>query len=159
MGEESGGVEGSFYVRHILPFMGLRPWRRHSTILVVAGILYALIGFNYITVGTNRGREIALSVILHVAPLHVWGYVFILAGILSSISSRWPPFAETWGYMVLTGLSAAWSGTYLLGILFFGSPSTNASQVLLWGLLSFMWWAISGLVNPSPGLGETDERE
>jgi ascorbate-specific PTS system EIIC-type component UlaA len=157
MGEKRGSVEGNFYMRRILPFLGLRPWKRHSTILMVAGILYTLVGVQYILANPSRGRSLALKVILDVAPISFWGVIFASAGILASVSSRWPPFAETWGYMVLTGLSAAWSATYLLGILFYHSPITNVTQVILWGLLAFMWWAISGLVNPGTPTVTSDD--
>lgn len=158
MGKESGGVEGNFYVRRILPFVGLRPWKRHSTILMVAGILYALIGFQYIISQPSRARELSLAVLLSVAPIQFWGVVFVLAGTLASISSRWPPFAETWGYMVLTGLSAGWSATYLMSWLFFHAPTANITGSLLWGLLAFMWWAISGLVNPGSMVVDDDRQ-
>jgi hypothetical protein len=129
-------------------FWGLRPWKRHSTILMVVGILFVLVGFQYIVSTPSRMREISLAVVLQIAPIEFWGGVFVFAGLLSMLSARWPPLTETWGYMVLTGLSAGWSATYLMGILFFGSPATNSTQVFLWGCLAFMWWAISGLLNP-----------
>jgi len=129
-------------------YWGLRPWKRHSTILMVVGFLYVLIGFLYIVSEPSKGRTQALAVVLQVAPIGFWGGVFMLAGALAMISSRWPPFSETWGYMVLTGLSAGWGATYLMGILFFKAPSLSYSQVLIWSILAFMWWAISGLLNP-----------
>jgi hypothetical protein len=129
-------------------FWGLRPWKRHSLILMVVGILYVFIGFQYIVTEPPSIRQVSLEVVLQFAPIEFWGSVFILAGLLAMASSRWPPFTETWGYMVLTGLSAGWSTVYLTGILFLDSPSTNSSQVFIWGCLAFMWWAISGLLNP-----------
>lgn len=127
---------------------GLRPWTRHSLILMVAGFLYVLVGVNYIFAKPSLNRENSLRALLEIAPIGFWGSIFVLCGTLSMISSRWPPFSETWGYMVLTGLSAGWAATYLTGILFFHSPSANSTQVVLWGCLGFMWWAISGLLNP-----------
>jgi len=129
---------------------GLRPWKRHSTILLVVGMLYALIGLQYILSPTplTASRELSMIVLLKIAPLKIWAIVFIIAGIMTSISSRWPPFEEKWGYMVLTGLSAMWAAGYLVGVVFFRSSAGNLSQVILWGCLSFMWWAISGLLNP-----------
>ena len=126
----------------------LRPWKRHSTILMVAGILYGFIGFQYIIAEPNRIREASLIVVLQIAPLEFWGGAFLICGVLTSISSRWPPFAEKWGYMLLTGLSGTWGAAYLTGISFFNSPPSAISQTILWGLLAFMWWAISGLLNP-----------
>lgn len=115
---------------------------------MVVGILYALIGFAYVTAPANKAREATLVVVLQIAPIQFWGGVFFVAGVLTSISSRWPPFAETWGYMLLTGLSAGWAAAYLLGILFFNAPTAGITAAVLWSLLAFMWWAISGLLNP-----------
>lgn len=129
-------------------YLGVRPWMRHSLVLMVAGLVYILIGTSYILTEPTLARQIALQVALDKAPIGFWGGVFIAAGVLSIISSRWPPVAETWGYMVLTGLSAGWSATYLLGVVLMDSPATNLSGFLSWGLLGFMWWAVSGLVNP-----------
>lgn len=148
MGEVRGCVEEGFSMRRILRFWGLRPWKRHSTILMVVGILYALIGFAYFSAPPNKTRDATLVVVLQIAPIQFWGGVFFLAGILTSMSSRWPPFAETWGYMVLTGLSAGWAAAYLMGVLFFNGPTAGITGGLLWGLLAFIWWAISGLLNP-----------
>jgi hypothetical protein len=129
-------------------YWGLRPWKRHSLILAVAGFLYALVGLTYALYKPTPGRKQSLSFLLDVAPAQFWGGLFICSGALTMISSIWPPFAETWGYMILTGLSAGWSAVYLMGVLFFGSQLTNITQVILWGTLAFMWWAISGLLNP-----------
>lgn len=129
-------------------FWGLRPWKRHGLILTVAGCIYALVGVSYILAGPNANRSIALEVLLRIAPLDFWGGVFIFAGVLSMISSRWPPFTETWGYMVLTGVSLGWGSAYLMGIVFYVSPWTNINGFFTWGLLGFLWWAISGLLNP-----------
>lgn len=148
MGKTRGRMEDDFHVNKFRRFWGLRPWKRHGLILMVVGFLYTLVGFNYITAPYSPSREHSLSVVLQFAPIQFWGAVFIFAGLLSMLSSRWPPFTETWGYMVLTGMSTGWSATYLTGMIFFGSPATNVTQVILWGCLGFIWWAISGLLNP-----------
>jgi hypothetical protein len=148
MDQDSGSMEENFRLTKVRRFWGLRPWKRHSLILTVGGFLYVVIGILYIRAPSSPGREIALKVVLQIAPIQVWGGVFLLSGILSMLSSCWPPSSEKWGYMVLTGMSSGWATTHLLGVLFFGSPSVVLTQVLLWGILAFMWWGISGLSNP-----------
>jgi hypothetical protein len=132
------------------PFFGVRPWTRHGLVLAVAGHVYILVGLAYVlTSGTpNATRESALRLALATASLQVWGAVFMAAGALALLSSRWPPASETWGYTTLTGLSSLWAGFYFAGICLGASPQ-GASGVLVWGLMAFMWWAISGLVNPA----------
>lgn len=139
-------------------FWGLRPWKRHSTILMVVGFLFVLTGINYIVAKPTEGRQKALAVILQLAPIQFWGILFVVAGALAMVSSRWPPMTETWGYMILTGLSSGMAMTYLTGIAFLGAPSANFGQVILWSCLGFMWWAISGLLNPDKTAVTSHER-
>jgi hypothetical protein len=127
---------------------GLRPWKRHSTILMVIGFMFFLAGIQYIVTKPSKAREEALYTLTQFAPVEFWGALFAAAGLMAMISSRWPPLAETWGYMVLTGLSSGWAATYLTGVIFFHTPAANLSQVIIWGCFGFMWWAISGLPNP-----------
>jgi hypothetical protein len=73
----------------------------------------------------------------------------MIAGALAILSSRWPPISKTWGYMVLTGLSAGWAAFFALSVICGPSPVANLSNTLSWGLIAFLWWAISGLLNPN----------
>jgi hypothetical protein len=148
MDQGSGGLEEDRHITNTRKLWGLRPWKRHSTILLVAGFLYVLIGIQYIVAEPSEGRNRALAVILQVAPIHIWGGLFFTAGLLAMISSRWPPTTHVWGYMVLTGLSSGWGATYATGLIFSHAPPTNIGQSIVWGVLAFMWWAISGLPNP-----------
>src|ERR1044072_4039150 len=108
MGEEHGDLEENLHLAKARRLWGLRPWKRHSMIVTVGGFLYVLIGFLYVRSPPSPGRQLAFKVVLQVAPIQVWGGVFMLAGFLSMISARWPPFSEKWGYMVLTGMSSGW---------------------------------------------------
>lgn len=127
---------------------GIRPWKRHSLVLMVAGLDYAAIGMSYILAEPTDTRQIALHYALQWFSFATWGWIFMLCGALAVISSRWPPVSETWGYTVLTGLSSGWALFYLTGVVLGDSPPTNLSGVMSWGLIAFMWWAISGLKNP-----------
>lgn len=128
---------------------GIRPFRRHSLVLMVAGGVYVLIGVSYIVTQPSPGREVALYFATYWFSFTFWGFMWILTGVMSIISSRWPPISETWGYMVLTGMSAGWAMFYFVGVIFGESPSYNLSAVCSWGLIAFLWWAISGLLNPA----------
>lgn len=127
---------------------GIRPFKRHSLVLMVAGVFYAATGVVYILAEPTANRKIALDVALNFFPLEFWGSVFVCAGLLAFISSRWPPVADTWGYMVLSALSAGWSATYAWGVIFEDSPADNLTGAIQWGLFAFLWWGISGFVNP-----------
>jgi hypothetical protein len=146
MDQGFGGLEKDRPVKRLV--WGLRPWKRHSTILAVVGFMFILAGFQYIFTSNTPGRERSLFVLLQIAPIQVWGGLLIIAGILAMLSTKWPPGAETWGYMVLTGLSSGWSATYLFGVIFFDAPVAAIGQSIIWAALAFMWWAISGFPNP-----------
>ncbi|WP_248582611.1 hypothetical protein [Nocardioides sp. InS609-2] len=130
------------------PLLALRPWRRHSLVLAVAGLVYILIGLVYILVPLTVDRSVALELALRVAPPQVWGGVWVIVGLLSLASTRWPPTSETWGYTSMSSLAALWAAIYALSMLFFGAPRTGVTAVAVWSLLAFMWWSISGLRNP-----------
>lgn len=130
-------------------WLGLRPIRTHSLVLTVAGLVYIAIGITYLSAEPTPQRLQALKYALNFGlDYNEWGYVWIFVGVLSIVSSRWPPVSETWGYMLLTGQGSAWALFLAAGIVFGQAPPSNFNGVFAWGLLAFMWWAISKLVNP-----------
>lgn len=126
----------------------MRPFRRHSLVLLVAGVVYSSIGFTYVAADPVPERLIALEYAIYIMSYSQWGYLFIAAGILAITSSRWPQVSETWGYSVLTGLSVLWGGMYAAPIVFGDASAGSVTAPLVWGLIGFLWWAISGLINP-----------
>lgn len=143
-----GPLVVSLKTKFVKNFWGIRPFKRHSLVLMVGGIFYACTGITYIWSETGSARKEALVVALKWFPLECWGSVFVVAGVMAFVSSRWPPVAESWGYMVLAGLSAGWSATYVAGVIFDDSPISNLTETFIWGLLAFLWWALPGFVNP-----------
>lgn len=131
------------------PWKGLRPFKRHSLVLMVAGLVYVAVGVSYIIMPTTPYRAETMSIALSWMSFDSWGVVWLAAGAMAIISSRWPPISKTWGYMVLTGLASGWAAFYFTAWCFADAPSTNLLGTLSWGLLGFMWWAISGLLNPN----------
>jgi hypothetical protein len=140
--------QASFYTKRPFDWFGLRPWTRHSLVLLVAGLCYFGVGFSYMFAEPGGGSYKNLAVARMWMPLHHWGLVFMFVAVLTMISSRWPPTADKWGYMVMTGLSAGWGAFYVMGVIFANVPTAAVSGAFVWWLLAFMWWAISGLVNP-----------
>lgn len=130
-------------------WFSLRPWQRHSLVLMVGGLVYIGIGISFMTVTElSPQRQMSVEIALRMFSLDIWGLQFIGAGSLAVLSSRWPQFSDSWGYAVLTSLASAWSAIYLFGYILGDAPSTNLIQALDWALIAFIWWAISGLNNP-----------
>lgn len=133
-----------------LYYLGVRPWTRHSLVLVVAGLVYVGIGLAFFRVPELTEKEYrTIEVALRFMPLHGWGMVFLGTGLSAILSARWPPTAEKWGYSALTGLSSGWAAVYALSYIFGDAPINNLTSTLVWSLMAFLWWAISGLLNPS----------
>jgi len=130
------------------PWRGLREWKRHSIVLMVAGLVYIVLGVSYAFVHLQPAQRRGLHLALEWFPIQAWGGTFVFAGLLSILSSRWPPISETWGYTVLTGLSCGWAAIYAAGLIFFNTDAVNIRAVMSFGLLGFLWWGISGLDNP-----------
>lgn len=139
------------------PWRGIRPFERHSLVLLVAGVVYVFVGMGYMFTETTPARDKALQIALDWWSFDVWGSIFVFAGVLTIISSRWPPVSHTWGYMVLTGLSTGWGCFYATGAIFGDAPASNYYGFLTWSLLGFLWWAISGLTNPTVVVVEIPE--
>lgn len=130
------------------PWRGVRPWNRHSFVLIVSGFAYVGVGLTYLLANPTQARAFALELAFYIAPIEFWAGLFIFSGILTVISSKWPPISETWGYSILAAISSAWASFYILSIFLLDSPASNLSAGLVWGLIAFMWWGISGLRNP-----------
>lgn len=127
---------------------GLRPWRRHSLVLSLGGVIYMTLGLVYVISQPSRAREVSLELALGYAPIEVWGLVFLATGVAGLVSARWPPASEKWGYTAMSSLAALWGSAYVLGVLLLDVPEQSLSGGLLWYLVAFLWWAISGLENP-----------
>jgi len=136
-------------MNRVSKWLSFRPWERHSLVLMVGGSVYMIIGLIFMnTSEMTSTREQTLALALRHAPLHTWGFVFFSGGLLALLSSKWPSFNNSWGYMVLTGLASGWSGMYLLGYILNGRFMMTLGYASVWALIAFMWWGISGLVNP-----------
>lgn len=131
-------------------YLTLRPWTRHSLVLVVGGLIYIFVGLAKIITDIPSTRKDALVFALDLMPIEAWGVVFISLGLFAILTSRWPAFTKTWGYVALTSFSAAWGAFHIEGIILTDASSEALSSGLLWLFAAFMWWAVGGLVDPEP---------
>lgn len=131
------------------PKYGLRPFKRHSIVVTVGGLVYVIYGFLILATWAPLGpRASAVSAGLLVAPLSFWALLFIFSGAMAILSSRWPVFNEKWGYVALCGMAATWMAAYLGGLFFDNNTLAETGGALVWGLVAFLWWGIAGLMNP-----------
>lgn len=128
----------------------IRPWSRHSGILLVIGFGHIAIGASHLYLETESPRSQMLAIALNVAPASFWALLFMIIGLFIVLSSLWPKGYDKWGYSVATGLSVGWGAVYIVGAFFqeeyYGA---NVAMGLSYTLLGFLYWGISGLVNPA----------
>ena len=127
----------------------IRPWKRHSLILVMTGLAHLTFGATYLYLAEGGPRMRMLVVPLKTAPVEFWAHVFMWVGAFIILSSVWPGHSEKWGYVVATGWSAAWAAQYLIGAYLLQEHyAANIAMGSLFTLIAFLYWGISGLVNP-----------
>ena len=129
-------------------YIGIRPWTRHSLVLLVAGLVYIVIGVVYLNTQENGPAWASLAIAREWLPIDALGALWIIVGVMAILSARWPPKVETWGYMALTALSANWGSFYILGVIFGYNTIGSLAVGLMLLLVAFLWWAISGLLSP-----------
>lgn len=125
-----------------------RRWTRHSLVLVGAGLVYVGIGVAFILAPGYVGKDPSLKSALRLLTLDQWGIVYILIGTIALISAFLASGRKIWGYMVLTALSSAWAFLYVMSTFLNDAPKITLLSGLLWLLLAFIWWAVSGLISP-----------
>lgn len=130
-------------------WLSLRPWQRHSLVLSVAGTFYAFIGLAYVVNGTQPTQVQNLRLALAIMPLDAWAVLWMVCGMMAIVSARWPTWSETWGYVALTLMASMWTGFYVAATLM-NASTLPISGAVVWALIAFLWWAISGLKNPIP---------
>lgn len=123
-------------------------WTRHSLVLIVAGLIYIGIGYAFVVSPGYVGKDPSLKSALRLLTLDQWGFVYIGTGVLATISAFSPIGKKTWGYMILTAISSAWALLYVISVITGGAPKITLLSSLIWLLLAFIWWAVSGLLSP-----------
>lgn len=123
-------------------------WTRHSLVLIVAGLIYVGIGYAFIASPGYVGKDPSLKSALRLLTLDQWGLVYICTGLFAMGAAFSPIGKKTWGYMILTAISSAWAMLYVMSVVSGGAPKITLLSSLIWLLLAFIWWAVSGLLSP-----------
>lgn len=126
----------------------LRPFTRHSLVLLVSGFMMFVYGFLIHTWAPDGPRAASIGIALQIAPLSFWGALWGATGFFAMLSSMWPAAYEKWGYALLTAGSSGWSAVYLTGLFVPGNDLGELTGAVIWGLIGFLWWAVAGLINP-----------
>lgn len=131
-------------------WLAVRPWQRHSIVLLMGGLVYLNQGQVYLRVRLTDDRAAGLAAALHLTggSAKPWGALWVVVGLMALVSTVWPPQSKTWGYTALAAMSAFWGSVYGLSTLLLGAPPNNYTGLGVWWLVAVLWWGVSGLVNP-----------
>lgn len=125
----------------------LRRFTPKSLVLVMLGGIFMLLGLNALSHPWTPQQAEALVMLTTLAPRWVWAVLSIVAGLASVLSSMWPTWNDSWGFVALAGMSAWWACAYAAGVLISGSAAA-ISNALIWAGFCAMLWAISRLDDP-----------
>lgn len=132
---------------HVLKWYAFKPWNRHSLILITTGFIYLAIGIMFSLQPATQLRAENLKFALAIMPYSGWAIGFMIVGVFTMITSRWPSMPKSLGYSTLTGWTAAWASFHIFG----GAATGNTAYIasgFAWGVIAFLWWAVSGLLAP-----------
>lgn len=117
--------------------------------LAGASLVYIGYGAGLVFMEPAEGKLVALRDLFMIAPPLVWGVLFALVGFFALLSTRWPRGHANWGYVVMCGWAAFWAGAYGIPLLFFGAQwDLSIPGALVWSMIAYLWWGISGLISP-----------
>lgn len=138
----------------------LRPWRRHSLVVSVGGVVYVALGCVFALIPSpERARQLTFPYEplehLGLPAAQLLGVAWMLVGGLAFLSARWPTWSETWGYVALAVWGGVWSTFYVASVLFWDAPARGISGCIIFAFFAFLFWAISGLRNPDDVTLET----
>lgn len=124
---------------------------RRGAFLVLFGAVYLLVGYSYLTlspvsvVAVRRSLHLALNV----APLTVWGWVWIAAGAAAVVCGVFCVGRKGAGFATAVVMPALWAGVYLAGWLNNDIPRGWVSAAI--------YAALAGGVATVAGMSDSDE--
>lgn len=88
---------------------------RRGTFLASFGAVYAIIGYSILTISNAPAVQAqvhkALHTALRVAPLDVYGWLWIASGVIAIVAS-WTPRYEMWGFGTTAFMPTLWAVVY-----------------------------------------------
>jgi len=119
---------------------------RRGAILLSYGFVWSLIGYGQITspVPDRRG----LKVLLDVMPLHVWGWCWIIAGLVAAVSAFLPQGRDAPGFVALVLIVLPWMLGYLLSWWPLGLYPRGWIAAALYGALTLPVVVVAGWREP-----------
>ena len=102
--------------------------------LVLLGIAYIALGYNYALVPDATGHHTALAWMVDVIPIRVFGYLWSLAGGCAIGSGFLRTGRDRFGFAALAGVAFAWGAAFAVAWLAGGEPRAWSSAVIFWAI-------------------------
>lgn len=132
-------------------YMMLKPFGVRGLVLSTLGVLWVLIGVSGLTVGLSPLSVLTIDYMLDelfflntVTVSAAW----IATGIMGIITSRWPPYQDSWGFFFLAPMPMFWALLHLVGAIFHG-PILGVLVTVVYAVMCVLLWGISKLEDPS----------
>ena len=124
---------------------------RRGLFLVLFGAVYLLIGYSYLTVSQTSQPLVkhALRLALNVAPLTVYGWLWVAAGGLAAVSGLFTITSSRRpiGFIAAVVMPSLWTLVYLAAWID-GDVPRGWVSALLFGLLAAAVWVVAGMPDP-----------
>ena len=118
---------------------------RRGAILLCYGTVWALYGFAQITAPQPDQR--GLQPLLERVPLTVWGWAWVITGLIAIVSA-WMPQGLDWvGFLALPAMVLPWLGSYLAAWIT-GEFPRGWVAALVWGVIAVPVLVVAGWREP-----------
>ena len=122
---------------------------RRGVFLILFGVVYGLLGYSYLQVPVTPAVHRALHVALNVAPLSVYAWAWITAGIICAAAGLLSPRRKPVGFAVAMLMPALWAAVFLIAWVNGDMPRGWTSAVV--------FAALAGAVGVVAGMQDTRE--
>ncbi|MEU5716547.1 hypothetical protein AB0G71_12280 [Streptomyces sp. NPDC020403] len=125
---------------------------RRGALLTLKGIMAAGYGFGQIVQPT--GDHDGLALLLKLQPLDVWGWAWIIAGVIA-LACAWVPARRDWpGFLAVWLIATPWAMAYLLSWWPLGASSRGWVVAMIFGAFGAVCLVAIGWDEPPPARSE-----
>lgn len=118
---------------------------RRGAILLCYGVVWAIIGYGQITAPAPDLR--GLRLLLQMMPLDVWGWIWVVSGLIAIVSAWLPPEKDWPGFLALPLMVLPWTVSYLLAWILGDYPRGWLASVV-WGAIAAPVLVVAGWREP-----------
>lgn len=128
---------------------------RRGAFLLLFAVVYGGIGVAYLSFPLPAPTRGSLRMVLAVAPIAVWGWVWIASAAVAVICAFGDsPRKDRWGFGAMSVMSAVWSANYVYA----GITSAGGLTFARGAVGALLYGALSGAITICAGWDEPQRR-